>query len=127
MKKIGFILIISASFLMGSSNMIQATPYKYVKASLQEGKSQFVEVGSEHCYACQIMGKMLYSVKRDHPNYRISFVNVKKERYAARELKIRLIPTQIIFDEKGKEVYRHIGILKAQKLEALLKQYHIGE
>ncbi|MDA3945391.1 MAG: thioredoxin family protein [Helicobacteraceae bacterium] len=107
--------------------MLRETPYVYVKSSIGKGKPHFVEVGSESCHSCQIMGKLLYKVKKRYPNYNIAFVNVKKERQAAFDLKIRMIPTQLIFDQEGKEVYRHVGVLATDDLLALFKTYKFDE
>lgn len=41
----------------------------------------------------------------------------------ARELEIRLIPTQIIYDKDGREVYRHIGVLSSDVLNNLFEVY----
>ena len=106
---------------IADESMLKESQYKYVAQSIGKGKPYFLEVGSDSCYSCQIMGRMLYKVVQKHPEYNIHFINVKKERYAAYTLQIRMIPTQIIYDKNGTEVYRHIGILSSAKLRALLK------
>jgi len=105
--------------------MLKETPF--VKVSEEIGKSQtmMLEVGSDSCHSCQIMGKLFYKVKQKHPEYPIYFVNVKKEREAAFRLKIQMIPTQIMLDEKGNEVYRHVGILSPEELNTLLQRYRV--
>ena len=103
--------------------MLKETAYVYVKSSIGKGKPHFVEVGSESCHSCKVMGKLLYKVKQKYPSYNINFVNVKKERQAAYDLKIRMIPTQLIFDKEGKEVYRHVGVLATNDLLELFKTY----
>jgi len=107
--------------------MLRATQYAFVKASIGKGKPHFVEVGSESCHSCQIMGKLLYKVDKKYPQYNIDFVDVKHERQAAYELKIQMIPTQLIFDKKGKEVYRHVGPLGTQQLLDLFTTYQFDE
>ena len=103
--------------------MLKETAYEYVKSSIGKGKPHFVEVGSESCHSCKVMGKLLYKVTQKYPSYNINFVNVKKERQAAYDLKIRMIPTQLIFDKDGKEVYRHVGVLATDDLLELFKTY----
>ena len=121
--------LLIGAFLMFFTTQIMADPmlkesqYKSVEQSIGKGKPFFLEVGSDSCYSCQEMGKMLYKVKQKHPAYNIHFINVKKEREAARTLEVRMIPTQIIYDKSGKEVYRHIGVLSQDELNNLLKQY----
>ncbi len=103
--------------------MLEATPFMQVKTEIGKGKPVFLEVGSDSCRSCRVMGKKLYVVAKQHPDYIIRFINVKKEREAAVALKVMMIPTQIVFDGRGKEVYRHVGILEDDALDGLLKTY----
>jgi len=124
MKIITFILLLLfTSSLFGDVPMLRATPYKYVKSAIGKGKPHFVEFGSESCHSCKIMSKTLYLTKKHNPSFNIEFINVKRERRAAYEFGIRMIPTQIIFDAKGKEVYRHIGLLEKEQLSELFRKY----
>jgi len=104
--------------------MLKASPYEFVKTSIGKGKPYFLEIGSDSCHSCQIMGKMLYQVTQRHPEYQIHFIDVGKERQVAFDLLVRMIPTQIIYDKEGKEVYRHIGVLGGEELQKVLRDYH---
>lgn len=108
---------------MADDGMLKETKFEYVEMSIGKGKPYFLEVGAESCRSCQIMSSMLYKVTQKHPEYNIHFINVKKERAVANYLEVRMIPTQIIYDAKGEEVYRHIGVLGTQELDELFKQY----
>ena len=103
--------------------MLAQTPYAQAKTLLGKGKPVFFEVGSDTCRSCRKMGKKLYTLTEAHPDYVVKFINVKEEREAAIELKMMMIPTQIIFDASGKEVYRHVGVLEDDELNELLKKY----
>ncbi len=125
-----FITLLSALLTLNAladEPMIKETAYVYVKSSIGKGKPHFVEIGSESCHSCKVMGKLLYKVSKRYPGYNINFVNVKKERQAALDLKIRMIPTQLIFDKEGKEVYRHVGVLATDDLLELFKTYKFNE
>ena len=125
MKILTFTLsLLLASSLLAELPMLRATPYKFVQKAIGKGKPHFLEVGSESCHSCKIMGKQLYRIKQKNPAYNIEFVNVKREREAAYKLQIRMIPTQIIYDAKGDEVYRHIGLLSEKELDALFIKYN---
>ena len=125
MKILTFTLsLLLASSLLAELPMLRATPYKFVQKAIGKGKPHFLEVGSESCHSCKIMGKQLYRIKQKNPAYNIEFVNVKREREAAFKLQIRMIPTQIIYDAKGDEVYRHIGLLSEKELDALFVKYN---
>ena len=120
-----FILILALiSQLYAQAPMLKETPYKYVQSAIGKGKPHFIELGSDSCHYCQIMGRELYKVKQKNPAFNIEFINVKHERQAAYDFKIRMIPTQIIFDATGKEVYKHIGLLESKELYKLFKTYN---
>ena len=111
MKKSLFGLFFSVAVVFASEPMLQSTPFIKVLREIPKHKKTFIEVGSEHCHACQKMGKLLYKIKQEHPDYPIFFVDVSKEREAAYRMQVRMIPTQIVVDSKGNEIYRHIGFL----------------
>lgn len=116
-----FTLCLSVAF--GGEHMLKETPYKQLEQNIGKGKPYFLEVGAESCRSCKIMSSMLSKVTQKNPEYNIYFINVKKEREAASALKIMMIPTQIIYDKEGKEVYRHIGVLSDKELEDLFITY----
>lgn len=116
-------LVVFAFEAVAEEHMLKESKYKYVEQSIGKGKPYFLEVGSDSCHSCQVMGDMLYKVTQKHPEYNIHFINVKKEREAAYKLNVRMIPTQIIYDKNGKELYRHIGVLSSSELNNLFKQY----
>lgn len=118
-----FIMTLFMFNALADEPLLKESPYNYVAQSIGKGKPYFLEIGSDSCHSCQIMGRMLYKVVQKHPGYNIHFINVKKERYAAYELGVRMIPTQIIYDKNGKEVYRHIGVLGNDELSKLLQTY----
>jgi len=123
MKFLLLILLLLNLHLIADEKMLQASSYKTVQINIGKGKATFLEVGSEYCHSCQTMGKMLYKVTQKYPKYNIHFINVQEERDAAKALKIMMIPTQIIYDKKGKEVYRHIGVLSGDDLTKLFHTY----
>jgi len=123
MKK--FILIFLVFFtqtVLADEATLQESKYKYVEQSMGKGKPYFLELGAKGCKSCKIMGERLYKIKQKNPQYNIHFINVKKERKVARELKVMMIPTQIIYDKDGKEVYRNIGLISMEELNKLLEK-----
>jgi thioredoxin 1 len=53
-------------------------------------------------------------------------IDVYKYQGLARDYKVQLIPTLIFFDSKGKEVFRHMGVLDKDKIIAKLKEIGMG-
>ena len=125
MKKLFLTLTtLSALTLFADAPMLEATPYAKITPQIGHGKSLMLEVGSDHCMSCQEMGRLLYKVKKAHPDYAIYFLNVGTDRAAAQKLKVMMIPTQIFYDAKGNEIDRHIGVLSKEELQKRLQAYH---
>jgi len=125
MKYITLLFIFTLNIFAIDKPILPATDYIQIKDKIGQGSPYFLEVGSDSCHSCRVMGNMLYTLKEDNPKLNIYFINLYKERKIANNLHIMMIPTQIIFDAKGKEVYRHIGILTKLELDDVLKKYKI--
>ena len=123
MKKIVLIIgILLSVSLYAEEPMLKETPFTKVLQQVGKHKMTFIEVGSDSCHSCQIMGRKLYKIKQQHPEYPIYFVNVHKEREAAYRLRVQMIPTQIVVETKGQEVYRHVGILSQEEILKLFNK-----
>ena len=116
-------LVITLLTLNADEQSLSDTSYNIVKMNVGQGKPHFLEIGSEECGGCKIMGKTLYAFSKQNPNYNISYVNVTKDRSVAQKFSIQMIPTQIVYDKDGQEVYRHTGTLSQDELSALFKKY----
>lgn len=126
-KKMKFLLTLFLMFFtleaFGEGHTLKESPYKQVQQNIGKGKPCFLEIGAESCHSCKVMGSRLYTITQKHPEYNIHFINVQKEREAASRLGIMMIPTQIIYDKEGKEVYRHMGLLSEDELRKLFITY----
>ena len=83
---------------------------------------RLLDLGATKCVPCKMMVPVLDELTKEYKGkLKVEFIDVWKDRSAAEKYKIQSIPTQIFFDAKGKEVYRHVGyfpkddILKAFK------------
>lgn len=52
----------------------------------------------------------------------VDFIDVWKDTDAGKPYKIRLIPTQIVFDAAGKEVFRHEGFLSREDIDKVFQE-----
>jgi thioredoxin 1 len=128
MKPLFYTLCTTLLFLSGceSAQTKSSHPaFAQTKAQIGQGKPLMLEVGADYCTACQKMAAMIDRLKTDNPGVSIYPVNVNKEREAAMELDVRMIPTQIFYDGAGREVYRHIGGYGEAEFRAVLKTYGI--
>ena len=71
---------------------------------------RLVEVGSSRCMACIEMAKVLDALRASQgARLRVDFVDVFEQPQAHESYKVSLIPTQILYDAAGREIFRHTG------------------
>jgi thioredoxin 1 len=81
-----------------------------VNQALASGKPTVVDLGARTCISCKKMAPILEELAgtyRGRAN--VLFVDVREDSAAAKRFGIQMIPTQIYFDAKGKEIKRVIG------------------
>lgn len=80
---------------------------------------KLLELGATSCTACKKMAPIVEKLKEDYAGVLdVEFVDVMKNPAEAKKHEIRLIPTQILFDEKGKELFRHVGFFSREAILA---------
>lgn len=78
---------------------------------LKKGRPALIDLGSTHCMACKQMEPVLKNLENGYKDKLIvKFIDVNENENMAQYFKITLIPTQIFFDENGREFYRHEGV-----------------
>ena len=84
----------------------------------------FLEFGAVGCAPCRKMEKEMEIIRKDFAGkVNVRFINLSKKwnRDWADYFEIQTIPTQVILDRKGKEIYRHIGYIPAEKLRKVFE------
>lgn len=84
-----------------------------------EGVPRLVDLGSNSCVPCQQMEselERLDAVTGDA--LEVTVIDVNRNRSAASEYGIRLIPTQVFLSEDGEELYRHEGFMSCDDMLA---------
>jgi thioredoxin 1 len=80
-----------------------------------------VDLGAKKCIPCKMMSPILVRLEKAYKgNAAIVFIDVWENNAPAKRFGIRGIPTQIFFDENGKEMYRHTGFLDEKSIIAQL-------
>jgi thioredoxin 1 len=85
------------------------------------GRVTMIDLGATECIPCKMMAPIIaglniqYAGKAD-----ILFIDVWKDPMQARIYGIQTIPTQIFFDKKGREVFRHIGFMDKKRIVDIL-------
>jgi len=92
-----------------------------VGQALASGKPTILDLGARTCIPCKKMAPILEALATEYQGKaNVLFVDVREDHAAARKFTIQMIPTQIFFDAKGKEVKRHVGGMeKADILKGL--------
>ncbi len=87
---------------------------------------KLLDLGSDRCVPCKMMIPVMDQLKKDYKGQlKVQFIDVWKDRKAGEAYKISSIPTQIFYDAKGKELYRHVGYISAADIVAKFKDLGI--
>jgi thioredoxin 1 len=93
------------------------------KNALAAGKPLLVDFGANSCVPCRQLRPVLKDLRNEYSGKaEILVIDVYKHQTLAKEYKIMLIPTLVFFDSKGKEAFRHTGVLDKDKIVAKLKE-----
>lgn len=97
-----------------------------LKETLSSNTYTMIEFGGHHCIPCKKMQPVLCELAKEHGNsIAIANVFVQKQMDLGRQYKIHLIPTQVIFDKEGKEIFRHTGFWNKSQILAKWKELKI--
>lgn len=93
-----------------------ATP---VAASPTQGVPRLVDLGADKCIPCKMMAPILEELKKEYAGrMEVQFIDVWKYREKATEYGVQMIPTQIFYDETGKELFRRSGFIGKEDILA---------
>jgi thioredoxin 1 len=94
--------------------------------ALINGKPTLAEFGRGTCIPCKQMKPVLEDLAIDYQGkMNVSIVSVDEYGDLTNYYKIMAIPTQIIFDSNGKEIFRHIGFWEKEQIVAQLDKLEI--
>jgi len=84
---------------------------------------RLVDLGASRCIPCKMMVPVLEALKQEYSGrMRVEFIDVWKDPDAGKKYGIQIIPTQIFYDAKGKELFRHEGYFAKEDILAKWKQ-----
>jgi len=92
-----------------------------IRAALASGKPTVADFGARTCIPCKKMAPILEELNRElKGKANVTFTDVWATPDMAKDYRVQMIPTQIFFDAKGKEVKRHMGFIdKSDMLKEL--------
>jgi thioredoxin 1 len=94
------------------------------QAEESKAKITFIELGSVNCIPCKKMQPIMKSLEKKYgEQLKVIFYDVWSKEHKDKSAKygVKLIPTQIFFDDRGKEIFRHEGFYPEKEIDKLLK------
>lgn len=111
-------LRINAEWVEEQSRLAMDNP---VDKARRLGKPTMVEFGATGCVPCDMMQPILDKLRQNYPDkLNVVFVHVREEQILAARYGIRSIPVQVFFDNRGKEVFRHVGFFAQNEVDKQL-------
>ena len=121
MKIMLAVVAVLLSVHIAHAELPSATP-AVINQTLASGKPTVIDLGARTCIPCKKMAPILETLSVEYRGKAgVLFVDVHADQATAKKFRVQMIPTQIFFDAKGKEVKRHIGFMDRQDILKELK------
>ena len=106
----------------GISRIAKPASVEDMLNSVDKFKLTLIELGSDNCRPCRMMTPILEKVAAAYTNQvRVVFFDVWKSQAAGQHYQIQSIPTQIILDATGREIFRHVGYYPYEELNTAIE------
>ena len=91
---------------------------RFPKEIAQSPLPKLLDFGAGKCIPCKKMAPILKELAEEYKDrIIIKIIEIYDERELTQTNGIRLIPTQIFFDSKNKEVFRHEGFMDKEAIK----------
>lgn len=105
------------------AQQLAAKPKNPLTDALKNGLPTVLDLGSDSCIPCQMMMPIFDELKQELAGKaNVILLQIAEYRNLANEYKVRVIPTQIFFDQNGKQYWRHEGFLSKEDIIKKLKE-----
>ena len=99
-----------------------------VETQTHAGLPRLLDLGADKCVPCKMMAPILVKLEKAYlGKASIVFIDVWKNKAQAKRFGIRGIPTQIFFDQDGKEIFRHTGFYDEKSIVSQLTKMGVAE
>jgi thioredoxin 1 len=84
---------------------------------------KLLDFGAGTCIPCKKMAPILKELTEEYKGrVDIKIIEVYQEREMTQANRIRLIPTQVFYDSKNKEVFRHEGFMDKEAIKKVFEK-----
>jgi len=110
-------------FAISQSSSSERIPKDIAKVPLPK----LLDFGAGTCIPCKKMAPILKELSEEYKGrVVIKIIEVYRERELTQANGIRLIPTQIFFDAKNQEVYRHAGFMDKEQIKKIFEKMEVN-
>lgn len=128
-KLIKIIIILTFVLCIAIIATVKKSNIKKIKQNskaIEHNIPYLLDLGSVNCTPCKKMFPILAQIEKEYSNkIYVEFIDINEKREESKKYKIKVIPTQILFDKTGKEVFRHEGFIEKINLVEQFKKVGI--
>jgi thioredoxin 1 len=96
---------------------------RFPKDVVQSPLPKLLDFGRGVCIPCKRMAPILKELSEEYKGrVVIKIIEIYEDRELTEANKIRLIPTQIFFDSKNQEVFRHEGFMDKEQIKKVFEK-----
>ena len=87
---------------------------------------RLIDLGAGKCIPCKKMAPILEEIRKEYRGVLdVEFIDVWKDNAAGTTYGIRLIPTQIFYDARGRELTRHEGFMGKEDIRGTFQRFGV--
>jgi len=91
---------------------------RFPKDIVQSPLPKLLDFGAGTCIPCKAMAPILKGLAEEYKGrVDIKIIEVYQEREMTQANRVRLIPTQVFYDTKNQEVFRHEGFMDKEQIK----------
>ena len=119
---IALLLLLTPLFLP-QPTFSQSSTVRIPKDIAEAPLPKLLDFGRGKCIPCKAMAPVLKELSEEYKDrVIIKIIEIDQESGLTTANRIRLIPTQIFFDSKNQEVFRHEGFMDKEKIKKVFEK-----
>ena len=117
------LLLLSTLLFLHQTSFSQSSIERIPKDIAKVPLPKLLDFGRGQCIPCKAMAPVLKELSEEYKDrVIIKIIEIDQEPNLTRANRIRLIPTQIFFDAKNREVLRHEGFMSKDDIKKVFQK-----